>query len=120
MRIGEVTLERRGLDLIDGQRREQQRIATQRLAITADDVATLALDALGDSCRIGRQLVQSTLGGGHATRARSCFFWCFALGGSALALRRRFAFGRHETPPMQSMHTDPDAISAYRDSPHVP
>ena len=53
VRVGEIALERRGLDLADGQHRDDQRVAAERILVGADDRAALALDARREVAHVG-------------------------------------------------------------------
>jgi len=53
VRIRRVALIRRRLDAIDRQRREQQRRATERVAVTADDSAAVGVNLLGEAVDVG-------------------------------------------------------------------
>ena len=46
VRLGEIALERRRLDLVDGEDGEDERVAAERVVVGADDRAAFAVDAL--------------------------------------------------------------------------
>ena len=48
VRIRQIALERRGLDLADGQDGEHERVAAERIEVRADDDAALVVDARGE------------------------------------------------------------------------
>ena len=48
MGVGDVALEGRALDLLDRQRREDERVAAERLAIGGEHRAAVALDLAGE------------------------------------------------------------------------
>ena len=85
MRVGQVALERRRLDAVDRQRREQQRIAAERLAVAADHHAAFALDALRPLPRASGGSSSSLHSAGIMPRVRgAAFFGVLRLAGARL------------------------------------
>src|SRR6266581_5031575 len=69
MRLRKVALERRGLDAIDRQDREEERVLTERIAVGAENEALFALDSDAHFLGFGGERVEPALRRREAARA---------------------------------------------------
>ena len=92
VRIRDVALEGRALDLLDGERAEEERVAAERLAVRREHRATVRLDRLRELVERGRALQDREVAGPELGRLELHPL----AGAGAAALRHRALLLGHE------------------------
>src|SRR6185436_3092205 len=96
LRVGlrQVALERRGLDLVDRQDRDDRRLAAERLPVAGEDGAAVAFDLGGE---LGERGVAALRGREALRSGRGALFR-----GARLAGRPRGGFLAHDVVPRKA------------------
>src|SRR3954467_12800990 len=104
MGIREIPLKRRRLDAVDGQRRDQQRIASERREVTSNHITALIRDALRGLLRFLGHFLYTAVCGLNSARAGCRLLRRASSNRCPLLARSLFLGSRHSRILLVAMH----------------